>query len=76
MFSLHNNPNEYQEKQAIRAIAKSLLSGLMVDFVATATIQLKASSPIPKLVPNGDHGIEAVVITSPANCILLGRPKK
>ena len=54
----------------------SLCLGLIVVFVTRATTQLRASSPIPRLVPNSDQGNEAVVIASPTNCILLGRPKK
>ena len=74
MFSLHKTPRRHHVKQAISAIGSTLFSGLTVVLVATAIIQLRAKIPIPRLVPNGDHGNDAVVISNPAVSILLGRP--
>ena len=75
IFELHKIPKAHQTNPTINPKGSILFWGLVVVFVTSATIQLIASNPTPRLVPNGDQVIQAAVTNKPAACILLALTK-
>ena len=76
IFELHKIPKAHQTNPTINPKESILFWGLVVVLVTSATIQLRASNPTPKLVPKGDQVKLATVTNNPAACILFALTKK
>ena len=69
MFSVHNSPVTCQINNPTIDAKRNLFVGAFNCLVNSEINQLRAISPIPKLVPNGLHDIEVTQRNNPATRI-------